>query len=119
MLDLLSCITMRSVFFLLLVFGFQAAVGQAPKQAPPAGVDDLLRAGIAAQQHGDNRSAIEDFRKALAIRPETVEARAGLGAALAAMGQFDAAIDEDMQALAKAPGKTEVRLNLAIGRAHV
>ncbi len=112
--NLLSCIAMRSVFFLLLALAFQAAVGQAPKQASSAAADDLLRAGTAAQQQGDNRSAIDDFRKALAIRPEMVEARAGLGAALATTGKLDEAIDEDMRALATAPDKTAVRMNLAM-----
>jgi Flp pilus assembly protein TadD len=89
-----------------------AAAGQAPNQAPAADADELMRAGISAQQHGDNRSAIEDFRKALAIHPKMVEAHAGLGVALAATGQFDAAIDEDTRALALAPDKTAVRMNV-------
>jgi tetratricopeptide (TPR) repeat protein len=116
---LLSSIAMRSQLFLLLVLGSLAAVGQAAmgqplRQAPSADADEFFRAGIAAQQHGDNRTAIEDFRKALAIRPEMVQARTGLGAALAATGQFDAAIDEDSRALAMAPDKIAVRRNLGM-----
>jgi tetratricopeptide (TPR) repeat protein len=83
-------------------------------QASPTEADEFLRKGIAAQQSGDLKNAIEDYRKALAIRPELAEVRANLGAALAAAGQFDAAIEEDTRALAVAPDKTAVRMNLAL-----
>jgi Flp pilus assembly protein TadD len=73
-----------------------------------------MRAGVAAQQHGDNRTAIEDFRKTLVIRPKLAEAHSDLGAALAATGEPDAAIDEDTRALALAPNKTAVRMNLGM-----
>src|ERR1035437_552106 len=107
-------VDMRSVPFLFLAFYLQGAVGQAPMQASPTEADEFLRKGIAAQQSGDLKSAIEDYRKALAIRPELAEVRANLGAALAAAGQFDAAIEEDTRALAVAPDKTAVRMNLAL-----
>lgn len=103
---------MRFVLFLLLAPACLAAAGQTPSGAPAPDAEGLMRAGIAAQQHGDSRTAIEDFRKALAIRPELAEAHAGLGAALAAAGQFDAAIEEDTRALALAPDKTAVRMSL-------
>ncbi|MGD0629514.1 MAG: tetratricopeptide repeat protein [Terracidiphilus sp.] len=105
---------MRSVFLLLLTLGCLAAVGQTPRQAPSGDVDALMRAGIAAQRQGDNRTAIENYRKVLAIRPEIVEARIGLGAALAAAGQLDEAIDEDQRALAAAHDKNAVRMNLGM-----
>src|SRR5664280_2426438 len=105
---------MRSVSFLFLVLCLQAALGQAPKQAASTEADEFLRKGIAAQQHGDVKTAIEEYRKALAVRPELAEARANLGAALAAAGQFDAAIEEDTRALDVAPDKTAVRMNLAL-----
>jgi tetratricopeptide (TPR) repeat protein len=94
--------------------GAQALTGQPNQQPSSAEADAFLRAGIAAQQRGDNRSAIGDFQKALAIHPEMVEAHSGLGAALAATGQFDAAIDEDMRALAAAPDNTGARANLGM-----
>jgi tetratricopeptide (TPR) repeat protein len=77
-------------------------------------VDELLSSGIAAQQRGDYKTAIEDYRKVLALQPGLADARANLGAALAAAGQFDAAIEEDTRALAAAPNKTAVRMNLAL-----
>jgi len=103
-------VVMRSVCFLFLALSLQAAVGQAPS----ANVDQLLSSGIAAQQHGDLKTAIDEYRKVLAIQPGLAEARANLGAALAADGQFDAAIEEDTRALAAAPGKTALRMNLAL-----
>jgi tetratricopeptide (TPR) repeat protein len=104
---------MRSVFVLALAFSLHTAGAQAPKQAP-ADADEFLRQGISAQQHGDLKSAIDNYRKALAIQPGMVEARANLGAALSAAGQFDAAIEEDLRVLAKAPNNVGVRMNLAL-----
>jgi tetratricopeptide (TPR) repeat protein len=104
---------MRYALILLLTLGFQAA-GQTPKQASAADADDLLRAGLAAQQHGDNPAAIEDFRKALTLRPDLAPARAALGAALAAVGQLDAAIEEDLRALEAGKDQDNIRMNLAL-----
>ena len=106
--------SMRSVFVLALALSLHAAGAQTPKQAPAADADEFLRQGIAAQQHGDLKSAIDNYRKALAIQPGMVEARANLGAALSAAGQFDAAIEEDLRILAKAPNNVGVRMNLAL-----
>ncbi|HEX8926327.1 MAG TPA: tetratricopeptide repeat protein [Terriglobales bacterium] len=77
-------------------------------------VDDLLRRGISAQQQGDMQTAIESYRKALELKPDLAEARANLGAALAAVGDFDGAIAEDSRALSNAPDKAAVRMNLAL-----
>jgi tetratricopeptide (TPR) repeat protein len=104
---------MRTVPILLLSLGVYAAA-QTPKPAPAADANDLLRAGLAAQQHGDNASAIEDFRKALVVRPDLLQAHVALGTALIATGQFDAAIDEDLRALDTASDQNAIRLNLAL-----
>jgi tetratricopeptide (TPR) repeat protein len=90
------------------------AVCQTSSQGHPATADDLLRKAISEQQRGDLSAAIEDYRKALAIRPDMAEARANLGAALAAAGDLDGAIREDSLALPNAPDKTAVRMNLAL-----
>jgi tetratricopeptide (TPR) repeat protein len=90
------------------------AVCQANTQGHPATADDLLRKAISEQQRGDLRAAIEDYRKTLAIQPDMAEARANLGAALAAAGDLDGAIREDTLALVNAPDKTAVRMNLAL-----
>lgn len=102
-------------FLPVLLFAFSVAVGVGQTSRPPAAdADEHLRKGIAAQQSGDLKTAIEEYQKALAARPDMADARANLGAALAAAGQFDAAIEEDTRALANAPDKTAVRMNLAL-----
>jgi len=107
-----SFLLMRGFVFLLSTVVFQAA-GQTAKQPPGTDANDLLRAGRAAEQHGDHAAAIQDFREALAIRPGFAPAHAALGAALAAAGQLDAAIEEDQQALAAHADEHAVRMNLA------
>lgn len=105
---------MRPACLLIFALSLQAAAGQTQQQTPAAPVDALLSAGIAAQRQHDYKTAIEDYRKALAIQPGLGEARANLGAALAAAGDFDAAIEEDTGALQAAPNQTAVRSNLAL-----
>jgi tetratricopeptide (TPR) repeat protein len=92
----------------------QAATGQPAKQAAPGEAERLLRDGTAAQQHGDFNTAIADFRKALAIKPDLLQAHVSLGAAFAAAGQMDAAIEEDDRVLEIAPQNDAVRMNLAM-----
>jgi len=74
----------------------------------------VLQEGTLAQQHGDLQTAIADFRKALSLNPNLTEARASLGAALAATGQLDAAIAEDARVLESFPQNDAVRMNLAL-----
>jgi tetratricopeptide (TPR) repeat protein len=107
-------IGMRSVYILYLAFTTHIAVGQTANAPQPAKADEFLRNGLAAQQHGNVKAAIEDYRQALALEPGLAEARSNLGAALSADGQFDAAIDEDARALETSPDKTAVRMNLAL-----
>jgi tetratricopeptide (TPR) repeat protein len=107
-------IAMRFVCILPLSLFVLSAAAQTAKQVPTSDADELLRSGISAQQHGDNQTAIEDYRKALAIQPGLALARVNLGAALAAAGQFDAAIEEDNAAMAMVPDKIAVRRNLAL-----
>jgi tetratricopeptide (TPR) repeat protein len=107
-------IVMRPVCYLFLALSLQAAAGQSPKQAPSVNADELLSSGIAAQQHHDYKTAIEDYRKVLALQPGLTEARVNLGAALAEAGDFDAAIEEDTRALSAAHDKIAVRRNLAL-----
>jgi tetratricopeptide (TPR) repeat protein len=105
---------MRSVSLFIFVLSVNLAMAQAPKPAPSTEADEFLRKGIAAQQHSDFNTAIDDYKKALALQPGLAEARANLGSALAAAGQFDAAIEVYKQALATAPDKTAVRKNLGL-----
>jgi tetratricopeptide (TPR) repeat protein len=102
---------MRTLAASLLLFCLVHAAGQAPA---PATADDFMREGLTAQRQGNLRGAIENYRKALAVHPESVEARANLAATLAADGQFDAAIEENLRVLTALPGQTDIRMNLAL-----
>jgi len=104
---------MRLFAFALLLCALAPGASQSAR--PTAGdADEHMRKGVDAQQHGDVKNAIEEYRKALAIRPRFPEARANLGAALAAIGDFDGAIKEDRMAMENAPDKVSVRKNLAL-----
>ena len=92
----------------------QAAAGQSANQPAVGEAERSLRDGTVAQEHGDLKTAIADFRKALALKPDLLQARANLGAALAAAGQMDAAIEEDGRVLEIAPQNDAVRMNLAM-----
>ena len=105
---------MRTASLLIFSLASVASAAQSTQQAPVPGFTELLRDGIAAQQHGDYKTAIEDYRKALALEPGRLDVRANLGAALAATGDFDAAIQEDRSALTAAPGNAALRKNLAL-----
>lgn len=54
--------------------------------------DQLLKHAMEEQQQGDFSAAIRDYRKVLELRPNEVQAKVNLGAALAHVGQFDEAI---------------------------
>jgi tetratricopeptide (TPR) repeat protein len=117
MLHLRRCfilLNMRSVSILLIALALEGALAQTGKPASLNEADEYLRKGIAAQQQNDLNAAIDNYRKALALNPKLGEARANLGAALSAAGQFDAAIAEDTKALESAPDNTGVRMNLGL-----
>jgi tetratricopeptide (TPR) repeat protein len=89
----------------------------APAQEPNP--DQLLNRAIDAQQHGDYQSAIRDYRKLLELRPNSMEAKVNLGAALAHVGDFDGAIAMYRSALPQiaqnnVSQKNAVLLNLAL-----
>jgi len=91
-----------------------AAEAQATHEPAAGEAETLLRSANAAQQHGDLKTAIADYRKALALRPGMVEAHIGLGTALVNAGRLDEAIDEDRRALAAAPGNEALGTNLGL-----
>ena len=76
--------------------------------------DRLLSDAIQAQQRGDYQSAITDYRQLLELRPDNVEAKVNLGAALAHVGQFDEAITVYRSALPSLKDKNPVLLNLGL-----
>jgi tetratricopeptide (TPR) repeat protein len=84
----------------------------APAQEPTP--DQLLAAAIDAQQHADYPTAIRDYRKVLELRPNMVEAKVNLGAALVHVGDFDGAIAMYRSALPSISNKNAVLRNLAL-----
>jgi tetratricopeptide (TPR) repeat protein len=81
-------------------------------QAPSP--EQIFREAIAAQQRGDDATAIAKYQELLKLRPEVMEVRANLGAALAHAGRYDEAIEQYRAALAQLPGNKGLRLNLAL-----
>ena len=67
-----------------------------------------------AQQRGDFRSAIAEYRKVLQLQPDKVEAKVNLGAALVQVGQYDEAIALYKSALTQVAEKAPVQLNLGL-----
>ena len=95
----------RAIFIALL------AISATAQQPNP---DDLLRSAITEQQRGDYTSAIRDYRTLLKLRPDMVEARVNLGAALAHVGQYDEAIAMYKAALPSLSFKNPIILNIGL-----
>jgi len=76
--------------------------------------DAVLKSAIESQQRGDYPSAIREYRSLLELRPDNVEAKVNLGAALAHVGQFDEAISLYESALPFVVFKNPVWLNLGL-----
>lgn len=97
---------MRSCVLLLLLACAAAAQNPGPEQ--------LFQAAVAAQQRGDDSTAIHDYQALLKLRPDSVEARANLGVLFARQGHFDEAIEQYRTALVGHETNTALRFNLAI-----
>ncbi len=83
-------------------------------QAQHSDPDQLMKLAIEAQQRGDFQNAIADYRKLLELRPDTVEAKVNLGAALVHVGQYDEGIAMYKSALPSVSQKDQVLLNIAL-----
>jgi tetratricopeptide (TPR) repeat protein len=95
---------------LQLVLVFLATVSWAQQPNP----DQLLSNAIQAQQHGDYQSAIAEYHKYLELRPDNVEAKVNLGAALSHIGRFDEAIAMYKSVLPSLADKRMVLLDLGL-----
>jgi tetratricopeptide (TPR) repeat protein len=94
----------------VLFFALFPAIAAAQEANP----DLLLKRAIDAQQHGDFSAAITDYRKVIELRPNDIEAKVNLGAALAHEGKFDDAIEMYRAALPSLKNKNMVLMNLAL-----
>ncbi len=97
---------MRSAILFLALFSAAEAAQDDP--------DAILRHAIEAQQHGDYSTAIAGYRKVIELRPNEVEAKVNLGAALAHEGKFDEAIEMYRAALPSIKNKNSLLMNLAL-----
>ncbi len=76
----------------------------------------ILQQAIQLHQAGKLEQAIPQYRAYLKLRPDAVDARSNLGAALAGTGQYEEAIAVYREALKQRPGDPRIRLNLALAR---
>jgi tetratricopeptide (TPR) repeat protein len=82
--------------------------------APPSeDARAALARAVALHQAGNLEGAVAAYRESLALAP-SVEARANLGAALAALGRYREAIEAYRGALGMAPSDGRIRYNLAL-----
>ena len=109
---------MRLMLFLALF----VTVSSAQERDP----DRLLNDAIQAQQRGDYQSAITEYHELLKLRPDDVEAKVNLGAALLngaiqaqRRGDYQSAITEYRELLKLRPDDVEAKVNLGAALAHV
>jgi Flp pilus assembly protein TadD len=95
---------------LILVLVLFGTVSLTPEQE----ADRLLHDAIQAQQSGNYQLAITEYRDLLKLRPDNIEAKVNLGAALAHVGQFDEAIATYQSAIPFLKDQNQVRLNLGL-----
>jgi len=69
---------------------------------------------VELQQQGKLLEAADEYRAALSIKPDYVEAQANLGAVLSRLGKYDEAVAAYESALKLAPHLTPILLNLGI-----
>ena len=102
--------------------GEQPAPAPAPepepaRTAPPDVEPDPSEAhyvfGASRLQTGDLIGAIEEFREALRVRSDLVQARVGLGTAFYQLGDLDSAIEASRAAVRLQPDLVQAHLNLA------
>jgi tetratricopeptide (TPR) repeat protein len=74
----------------------------------------LFQQATAAQQRGDDSTAVRIYTQLLQSHPEAIAVRVNLGAAFAKLKRFDEAIEQYRAVLSKDPHNLPVRLNLAL-----
>ena len=74
----------------------------------------LFEEAVAAQQRGDDASAVRAYQELLRLRPDAVAVRVNLGATLAEMKRYREAIEQYRVVLAADPSNRMARMNLAL-----
>jgi tetratricopeptide (TPR) repeat protein len=98
---------------LLALLSFAEAQTARPAQKADENPERLLARAVQLHQSGDIEGAIHEYQAYLTLRPERVEARSNLGAALARMGRYADAIEQYKRALTIDSGAQTIRFNLA------
>ena len=95
-----------------------STLAEAQTSKPAPGGDEnperILARAVQSHQSGDIEGAIRDYQAYLALRPERVEARSNLGAALGRLGRYGDAIEQYKRALALDGRNQVIRFNLAV-----
>jgi tetratricopeptide (TPR) repeat protein len=97
--------------FRLLALFLWAASMPAQQTTDP---EKLFQQAAAAQQRGDDTTAVRIYRELLTAHPGSVEARVNLGASLAQLKHFDEAIEQYREVLRNNPANLPVRLNMGL-----
>jgi tetratricopeptide (TPR) repeat protein len=111
---------MKAVRFNLAILAILALLSTARAQNgnPAPGADEnperRLARAVQLHQSGDVEGAIREYQAYLTLRPERVEARSNLGAALARLGRYAEAIEQYKRALALEGRNPGIRFNLAV-----
>jgi protein O-GlcNAc transferase len=90
-----------------------APVGAQPAQSAKE-FEGLFVRALELQQAGDLLGAIDTYKAALTIIPDSADALSNLGAAYVRLGQYDDGITQYEASLMIDPASTAVRLNLAL-----
>jgi tetratricopeptide (TPR) repeat protein len=101
------------IFLLPLIVMLASALATAQTQGP-ATYEQLFNRALELQQAGDTLGAIETYKAALGLAPNSADALTNLGAAYGRLGQFDDAIVQYETALKLDPASSTARLNLAL-----
>ncbi len=92
-----------------LLIGLALGLGAQQQQLDPG-----LTKALTAHKAGDMDTAVREYRAFLQTKPNSVEARTNLGAALARQGRFEEAVAEYKLALKLAPSNPGISLNLGL-----
>jgi Flp pilus assembly protein TadD len=105
-------LVMRWICVFLLLPGLVSTAGQAQKPVPAAGAAELVQAGKTALQRGDQQGAIDDFSRALEMRPDLIEARSSLASAYFRIGDLNHARFEFERLHEELPQDTGIAMQL-------
>ena len=90
------------------------AQGHAPAEQAGAGFDDLIAAGNRCEDRGEFQAALDLYRSAAALSPDSSRAYMNAGNALRHLEQWEAAIAAHRSAIACDPANAPAHFNLGL-----